>query len=139
MPQIPLSELAKIPQIDYQNLRGRGLASLTFFVDGEWHLWVPTDAGLIRMKGWPAEGFYFAARLVMVSFPASGILTDGFLSRTVRWEESHFGSPCRNHRMPNHDRHHAPTHRPPGLLQQRWLRLAGQTLKAGQPAKGQGR
>lgn len=62
MPQIQLSELAKIPQIDHPNLGGRGLASLTFFVDGEWHLWVPTDAGLIRMKGWPAEGFYFAAQ-----------------------------------------------------------------------------
>lgn len=62
MPHIQLSELAKIPQIDHPNLEGRGLASLTFFVDGEWHLWVPTDAGLIRMKGWPAEGFYFAVQ-----------------------------------------------------------------------------
>ncbi|WP_295005144.1 hypothetical protein [uncultured Dechloromonas sp.] len=62
MLQIQLSELTKIPQIDHTNLGGRGLASLTFFVDGEWHLWVPTNAGLIRMKGWPAEGFYFAAQ-----------------------------------------------------------------------------
>jgi hypothetical protein len=62
MVQIKRPELVKIPQIDYDNLGQRGLASLTFHVDGEWHLWVPTDAGLIRMKGWPAEGFYFAVK-----------------------------------------------------------------------------
>jgi hypothetical protein len=61
MSMIQLSELAKVPQVDHANLGGRGLASLSFFVDGEWSLWVPTKDGLIRLKGWPAEGFYFAA------------------------------------------------------------------------------
>lgn len=59
---IPLPEIAKIPQIDHANLGGRGLISLNFFVEGEWHLWIPTNAGLIRMNGHPEEGFYFADR-----------------------------------------------------------------------------
>jgi hypothetical protein len=71
MAQVAISELRKVPHLDHENLRGRNLASLTFYVKGEWHFWIPTDAGLIRMKGWPAEGFYFAKE------PESE--TDGYL------------------------------------------------------------
>ncbi|MFY3147954.1 hypothetical protein ACOTF6_06725 [Achromobacter xylosoxidans] len=60
MDQIEFSELAKIPYLDLPNLDGRSIASLSFYADGDWHLWVKTEAGLLRMKAWPSEGFYFA-------------------------------------------------------------------------------
>jgi len=60
MPAISLSDLAKIPHIECGNLQGRTIATLTFFVDGEWQLWLPTEKGLLCLKGQPAEGFYFA-------------------------------------------------------------------------------
>ncbi|WP_186233621.1 hypothetical protein [Burkholderia gladioli] len=71
MDQIPLSELAKIPYLDVPNLAERAIASLNFFADGDWHLWLKTEAGLLRIKAWPGEGFYFAAE------PQSG--RDGYL------------------------------------------------------------
>ncbi|QOF76176.1 hypothetical protein [Variovorax sp. 38R] len=59
MASVPISELQQIPFIDTANLQGRTLSSLTFFVCGEWHMWVPVGEGLVKMKGWPAEGYYF--------------------------------------------------------------------------------
>lgn len=61
MDQIALSELSKIPYLDVPNLDGRAIASLSFYADGDWHLWLKTEAGLLRVKAWPGEGFYFAA------------------------------------------------------------------------------
>jgi len=60
MPAISLSELSKVPFIDLTNLQGRTIPTLSFFAEGEWHLWVPTADGLVRMKGKPVEGCYFA-------------------------------------------------------------------------------
>jgi len=60
MSKVKLADLAKIPFIDAENLFGRTIATLSFFEKGEWHLWVPGgDAGLIKISGWPAEGYYF--------------------------------------------------------------------------------
>lgn len=59
MAQVKLSELSTIPFIDSANIQGRQLSSLTFFVNDEWSMWIPTDKGLQKMKGWPAEAFYF--------------------------------------------------------------------------------
>ncbi|MCF6148183.1 MAG: hypothetical protein E3K37_05945 [Candidatus Kuenenia sp.] len=57
---IPVSELSKISHVNSSDLKGRFLASLTFFSQNEWEMWVPAGGELIRMKGWPAEAFYFA-------------------------------------------------------------------------------
>jgi len=60
MPSVPISDLLQIPFIDSANLQGRTLSSLTFFVEGEWHMWLETgEGGLVKVKGWPAEGYYF--------------------------------------------------------------------------------
>ncbi len=56
---VNIAELSKVPFIDLDNLHGRTISTLSFFVEGEWHLWVPTDQGLIKLKAWPAEGCYF--------------------------------------------------------------------------------
>ncbi|CAB3831539.1 hypothetical protein LMG26686_00961 [Achromobacter mucicolens] len=61
MDQIALSELSKIPYVDVPNLDGRAIASLSFYADGDWHVWVKTEVGLFRVQAWPSEGFYFAA------------------------------------------------------------------------------
>jgi hypothetical protein len=59
--QIALTELAKIPYLDTSNLRGRVLATLSFYVDGEWHFWIPAADRLVKLaKGsLPIEGLYF--------------------------------------------------------------------------------
>ena len=44
MTSISFSEFRKIPFFDAANLQGRALSSLTFFVRGEWHMWVSADA-----------------------------------------------------------------------------------------------
>jgi hypothetical protein len=59
MTSIPVSELQQIPFIDAANLQGRTLSSLTFFVHGEWHMWLPAGKGVVKVKGLPAEGYYF--------------------------------------------------------------------------------
>jgi hypothetical protein len=59
MAQVKVSELSKIPFIDSINLQGRWLPSLTFYVEDEWSMWIPTEKGLQKIKGWPAEAFYF--------------------------------------------------------------------------------
>lgn len=41
-------------------LNGRTLSTLSFHDGTEWHLWIPAGEQLIKMKGWPAEGFYFS-------------------------------------------------------------------------------
>lgn len=56
---VEIPELSKIPFIDIENLHGRTIATLSFFAEGDWHLWVPTDKGIIKIKGWPSEGCYF--------------------------------------------------------------------------------
>lgn len=56
---VAISELSKIPFIDVANLHGRTVPTLSFFANAEWHLWIPTEQGLTRMKGFPAEGCYF--------------------------------------------------------------------------------
>lgn len=57
---VDLSELRKISHIDVENLSGRFISTLTFYDEGEWELWLPSELGLIKAKGWPAESFYFA-------------------------------------------------------------------------------
>lgn len=59
MTSVPISELQQIPFIDAKNLQGRTLSSLTFFVRDEWHMWLQVGERLVKMKGWPAEGYYF--------------------------------------------------------------------------------
>lgn len=56
---IPTSELSKIPYLDLADLQGRTIPTLSFFVDGNWQLWVPTANGLVQMSGKPVEGYYF--------------------------------------------------------------------------------
>lgn len=59
---IPTSELAKISHVDSASLSGRFLASLTFYSQKEWEMWVPAGNELIKIKGWPAEAFYFSEK-----------------------------------------------------------------------------
>lgn len=58
---LPLSELAKVPFIDHDNLRGRVCSPLTFHLDGEWHVWLATPPTLTKIKSaHPVESDYFA-------------------------------------------------------------------------------
>jgi hypothetical protein len=59
MTPVPTSELEQIPFIDAANLQGRTLSTLTFFVRDEWHMWIQAGERLVRLKGEPAEGYYF--------------------------------------------------------------------------------
>ena len=59
MTSVPISELQQIPFVDAENFQGRRLSSLTFFVRDEWHTWLQAGKGLIKIKGWPAEDYYF--------------------------------------------------------------------------------
>lgn len=63
MATVDITELSKIPFIDIENLNGRTIATLSFFSDDDWHLWVPTEQGLIKIKAWPAEGCYFGKKV----------------------------------------------------------------------------
>lgn len=62
MTSVEISELSKISFIDIDNLHGRTIATLTFFANGEWHFWIPTKQGLIKIKGQPVEGCYFGKK-----------------------------------------------------------------------------
>lgn len=59
MSSIPLVELAQIPFVDVENLRGRLLLTTNFFVKGERHMWLPYGEGITKMQGWVSEGCYF--------------------------------------------------------------------------------
>ena len=59
MAQVKLTELSEIPFLDVGNIQGRLILSLTFYVKGDWSMWIPTDKGIQKIKGWPAEAFYF--------------------------------------------------------------------------------
>src|SRR5690348_1547419 len=56
---LSVQELAKIPYLDVSTLRGRTLSTTSFYDDGEWHLWLPVGDTLVKINGWPGEGFYF--------------------------------------------------------------------------------
>lgn len=58
--KIDISELSKIPFIDAGSIGGRVLTTLTFYEEGEWHIWLPLQSELIKMKGEPKEADYFA-------------------------------------------------------------------------------
>jgi len=61
MATVPITEIAKIPYIDHQHLYGREISSLTFFVNGEWQLWISAGERIIPLKAAGlSEGFYFA-------------------------------------------------------------------------------
>jgi len=60
MTSVNIAELSKVPFINIENLHGRTIATLSFFADGEWHIWFPTERGLIKIKGCPTEGCYFS-------------------------------------------------------------------------------
>jgi len=62
MSAVEIAELSKVPFIDVENLQGRTIATLAFFSEGDWHFWVPTGQGLIKIKGWPSEGCYFGTK-----------------------------------------------------------------------------
>lgn len=62
MTTLPINEISKIPYVDIHNLHGRTLSTLSFHADGEWKMWIPAGGKLHPIKGWPAEGFYFARR-----------------------------------------------------------------------------
>lgn len=55
--------VADIPFIDLARLDGRIITSLHFHHEGDWHLYISTEepGSLIKVKGVPAEGVYFAA------------------------------------------------------------------------------
>jgi len=54
------SELKKIPFLDAANIAGRVVTTLCFWERGEWHMWLPHAAGVIKLRGEPAEADYFA-------------------------------------------------------------------------------
>jgi hypothetical protein len=60
MTSVDISQLRQIPYIVPEMLEGRFLSTLSFYIEGEWHLWIPTSEGLTKVKAFPAEGFYFA-------------------------------------------------------------------------------
>ncbi|UGA49064.1 hypothetical protein HU230_0043445 (plasmid) [Bradyrhizobium quebecense] len=55
-------DLSGIPFLSKTDLRGRFIATLTFY-DGEWQMWMEIEpAGrFVKVHAWPAEAFYFAA------------------------------------------------------------------------------
>jgi hypothetical protein len=59
MISLKTSELSKIPFVDIGNLNGRTIATLSFYADSNWHFWIPTAAGLVKINGQPAEACYF--------------------------------------------------------------------------------
>lgn len=52
--------LEGIPYFDLSMAAGKFVSSLTFFVEGQWRIWLPIGNGeFIESHGWPAEGFYY--------------------------------------------------------------------------------
>lgn len=62
MRKVKLADLKKISFIDINHIRGRVLPPLSFYDNGEWHLWFPGPNGLIDLKGKPTESDYFARK-----------------------------------------------------------------------------
>ena len=60
MPSITRNDLNIIPYLDLEKLGNRKVFSLTFYDEGEWHLWYPTPDGLAKMYAIPVESTYFA-------------------------------------------------------------------------------
>lgn len=56
---IPHSELQAIPFFDSGFDPAHVITTLSFYVDGEWHSWIPVGDKLQKMKGWPVEANYF--------------------------------------------------------------------------------
>ena len=52
--------LNDIPFLNLSQAGGKFCRTLTFFVGGEWRLWIPLgDGRVVESHGWPAEGYYF--------------------------------------------------------------------------------
>jgi hypothetical protein len=57
-----ISDLSEIPFLSRENLAGRFISSLMFYVDGNWRVWLQTEGPgqkFIEVQAWPAETFYF--------------------------------------------------------------------------------
>ncbi|ESQ78671.1 hypothetical protein [Asticcacaulis sp. YBE204] len=52
-------ELQKIRHLDVENINGRVIATLMFYIEDSWEWWVETEIGLMKLQGWPAESGYF--------------------------------------------------------------------------------
>lgn len=83
MTAVSLSEIAKIPYIDLQNLHGRAISTLSFYTEAGWELWIPTDQGLFQMQGCPTEGYYFAAKPELETDAYLGFLN--FIAQRCTW------------------------------------------------------
>ena len=57
--QVAIEQLKTIPFLNFENLNGRVIPSLSFYDGEQWHLWVPTPNGLLPLKAEPAEADYF--------------------------------------------------------------------------------
>lgn len=60
MSSVKTQSLSDIPYLNLKEIHGRFIASLTFRDAGEWRMWISTGDGLIAVKAWPAEAFYFS-------------------------------------------------------------------------------
>lgn len=56
---IPLAALKEIPFLKPDLEPRQPIVSLSFFVENEWHCWLPHGDKLVKMKMWPAESTYF--------------------------------------------------------------------------------
>lgn len=54
-------DIPSIPYIDFLNLQGRFVSSLSFFDAGVWRMWLLAGDRYIETQAWPAEAFYYAA------------------------------------------------------------------------------
>lgn len=59
---ISMKELEQVPYLAKPFPASSIVASLSFFVGGEWHCWLPVGGKLQKMKMWPYEASYFGDR-----------------------------------------------------------------------------
>ena len=56
---IPMAALKEVPFLKPNISPGHPILSLSFFVQDEWHCWLPHGDKLVKMKMWPVESTYF--------------------------------------------------------------------------------
>lgn len=84
MTSVSIAELKKIPYLDVDHLAGRTVASLSFYVNEQWHMWLPLNEGrLVKIKGWPSEGYYFGDKAEDPKDAFLGVLD--FIAQRCSW------------------------------------------------------
>ncbi len=86
MAYIPYEQLSLIPYIDSTELRGRFLATTTFYVDNNWRMWIDASEKIIELKiiG-PSEATYFGDKAEKETDPSFHFLN--FLTQRANRKE----------------------------------------------------